>query len=57
MWMSLRFYAGSLTLVSAVLWDVRYEWFNLGFQLGLPDSTLEVIEGHACSFLALSMVS
>ncbi|XP_064385940.1 uncharacterized protein LOC135334611 isoform X5 [Halichondria panicea] len=37
---------GSLTLgeVRAALWGARYEWIDLGLALGIPHSTIQVIE-------------
>ena len=44
-------FPGSLTLgeVRAALWGARYEWIDLGLALGIPHSTIQVIEGHAVS--------
>ena len=39
----------TLTVISTVLQRVRAKWFELGVALGLPDETLQVIEGHAVS--------
>ena len=44
-------YPGSLTLreVRGALWSARDRWYIMGYVLGLPRQTLQVIEGHAVS--------
>ena len=33
-----------LATIQVAVWEARAEWYNLGLQLGLPPSTLDVIQ-------------
>ncbi len=50
MWMSsCHVFPGLVEEVRDALWSARAQWFNMGYVLGLPRQTLQVIEGHAVS--------